>query len=294
MSVPNLSPESEAHLRELLEKYRLEEFAEPILASAIECVDLRRGGREDYAKVGNSRIGGVPDLPSDWEWPRSAGDGYLNFILQLNLGEVPSLVRNPLPERGVLYFFVEEEEPAYDVKARILHFEGESAELRRADAPDEEAFCLEYYTDLKAHKLKARRTVELPSYAGPLLETVGKKDRDKVGRRYGNLVTEAYEGDEKTIGQLFGYPGTLGGDPCVDAFLLRNGHEDWHEDEELQVEHRDEIMAGAAEWEMLLRVRSDLEVGISIWDSGYFEVLIRHEDLAARNYTNTHTVVETS
>jgi hypothetical protein len=194
----------------------------------------------------------------------------------------------------MLYFFVEEEEPAYDVKARLLHFNGDPAELRKVDAPNAEAFCIEYYTDLKAHKIRARRTVELPSYTGSLLETVKKKDRDKVERRYGILASEAYEGDEKTLGQLFGYEGALGGEPSVDAFLLRNGHEDWHEDDELQDEHADEIAAGAAEWEMLLRVRSDREVGISIWDAGYFEVLIRREDLLARNFANTHTVVETS
>ena len=70
----------------------------------------------DAARVGCSRIGGLPDLPSGVLWPcisaqPSSGRTHLagqplSFLMQLNLAEVSTLDKKQiLPPRGMLYFF---------------------------------------------------------------------------------------------------------------------------------------------------------------------------------------------
>ncbi|MEL6606417.1 MAG: DUF1963 domain-containing protein, partial [Cyanobacteria bacterium J06614_10] len=46
-------------------------------------IRLEQAGKGD---IGQSRIGGTPDLPSGISWPKSSYSGhYLCFILQINL-----------------------------------------------------------------------------------------------------------------------------------------------------------------------------------------------------------------
>lgn len=56
-----------------------------------------------------NRLGGLPDLPSDLEWPRNGEGLPLHFLAQLNLSELPSTPLKPggpaLPSTGMLYFF---------------------------------------------------------------------------------------------------------------------------------------------------------------------------------------------
>ncbi len=62
---------------------------------------IELAGKEDYSKVGNSRLGGVPDLPSDINYPVVTEYGQVKhyvFIAQINLSEIPSNLENILPE----------------------------------------------------------------------------------------------------------------------------------------------------------------------------------------------------
>ena len=55
--------------------------------------------------LGQSKIGGVPDLPKHWNWP-TFDDQPLAFLAQVNLSEIPNNIeRESLPQTGILYFF---------------------------------------------------------------------------------------------------------------------------------------------------------------------------------------------
>lgn len=56
---------------------------------------------EDYSSVGNSRIGGKPDLPKSMEYPLTS-KGFYEFIIQLNLSENKI---EGLPNNGLLSIF---------------------------------------------------------------------------------------------------------------------------------------------------------------------------------------------
>lgn len=58
-------------------------------------------------RLGASRLGGQPDLPSSMPWPDAAGDA-LRFIIQVNLAEVAALdSQHRLPPSGLLSLFAD-------------------------------------------------------------------------------------------------------------------------------------------------------------------------------------------
>lgn len=64
-----------------------------------------RGVDESSLPLGQSKIGGVPDLPEDWDWP-TFDNKPLAFLAQVNLSEIPdNIEREALPKTGILYFF---------------------------------------------------------------------------------------------------------------------------------------------------------------------------------------------
>jgi predicted DNA-binding protein (MmcQ/YjbR family) len=61
---------------------------------------------EEKILLGQSRVGGLPDLPTGWAWPTFNGRR-LAFLAQVNLAEIePSIKMQPLPTTGILYFFL--------------------------------------------------------------------------------------------------------------------------------------------------------------------------------------------
>ena len=51
----------------------------------------------------NSKFGGLPNLPAQYEWPRTPNGTPLHFLAQIDCADIG--FRTPLPERGVLFFF---------------------------------------------------------------------------------------------------------------------------------------------------------------------------------------------
>ncbi len=75
------------------------------LASLQRIAYQARAQGPDLGDVGQSRIGGHPDLPQDIEWPMW-GDKALIFVAQINFSEIPdSPVRDLLPKSGFLWIF---------------------------------------------------------------------------------------------------------------------------------------------------------------------------------------------
>ncbi len=70
-------------------------------------VGIKTKPSEDYKlKVGKSKIGGKPDLPKDFEWPRVNNIPML-FCAQYNLSELKKFDKeNILPNKGFIYVFL--------------------------------------------------------------------------------------------------------------------------------------------------------------------------------------------
>lgn len=70
-------------------------------------VGVRTTAKDDNAiNVGSSKIGGKPDLPKNFNWPKM-GDELLTFCAQYNLEEISAYdAANELPSRGIIYVFI--------------------------------------------------------------------------------------------------------------------------------------------------------------------------------------------
>ena len=70
--------------------------------------DINIWGKEDYKELGNSRIGGIPDLPEDIEFPTHP-KYELQFFAQINFKEFPEIENSILPKEGIVYLFIQKE-----------------------------------------------------------------------------------------------------------------------------------------------------------------------------------------
>jgi hypothetical protein len=113
-------------------------------------------------RLGQSRLGGVPDLPVGESWPHHESRP-LMFVLQVNLVEVAAAwasweddeTANPLPAEGMLYAFIDYDDARV---TRLLHRPSE--DLAKASFPDG----LERKRRVKQASLTPKRTFSLPGY----------------------------------------------------------------------------------------------------------------------------------
>ena len=87
----------------------LEEFSAPSVAFSLE--------PKSEIQVGQSKLGGAPDLPKEFEL--KSGPATIDFLLQINLAEAsPFDQTESLPKSGLLSFFYDlKEQPwGYDPK----------------------------------------------------------------------------------------------------------------------------------------------------------------------------------
>jgi uncharacterized protein YwqG len=130
-------------MHQVLRDRLIQEFANgPLAAVAAEIVALSEPAariaavpHRDRLPIGASRLAGGPDLPEAWAWPETSGRP-LAFLAQIDLSELPLGIDWPVPSRGFLYVFLEDDEPGSGVPHRVLHFAGERHELRSRPLPE--------------------------------------------------------------------------------------------------------------------------------------------------------------
>jgi len=140
-------PEHFAKLEKLLaEKYPdlPEQARQGIFNNARLSIGLTSSGRDDYSQKGNTRFYGLPDLPSEIEYPRfyekeqyADDEDYANatcyrFVAQINLADLKGMC-DYLPEQGILYFFLQTQYGfANNHESRVYYYNGALENLRSA------------------------------------------------------------------------------------------------------------------------------------------------------------------
>lgn len=106
--------------------------------------------KEDYKKKGNSRIGGLPDLPLEIKYPIGE-DRPWEFLAQINFQEIED-ENSILPKKGILYIFIKSE-----FEGRFFHVEYSSntEELETQTYP-ESALKYKYFYQHTGRKIAFR------------------------------------------------------------------------------------------------------------------------------------------
>ncbi|MEL6776845.1 MAG: YwqG family protein [Cyanobacteria bacterium J06597_16] len=267
----------------LLRQHGLSQHQTEILGSVRPSIFCRLG-QSGQGEIGQSRIGGVPDLPPSMGWPRSKrSDAALCFILQINFSQLPPFPESPFPQKGMLYLFVSEGE---DAAEQILFWDG-AEPLQPFPQPDPGEMVTDWYEDLVPHTLSFELVPDLPRWATD--DFYGLCDRLSIDEVVLDDMTRVFSKD--CIAKLLGHAAGIGHDPRPDAYVVREVKAEWL----YNYEQRKTLdMSGAQRWCNLLTVKSNGAVDLWFGDAGYLQVLIHEEDLSRMDLSRAYVGLESS
>lgn len=197
---------------ELIDRHQLTRQKSVIERLAVPSVRMHATAvTEAKLRLGQSKIGGQPDLPTGVEWPCFRDGRPLAFLCQLNLDELPPGFKTPLPVAGVLSFFSvfgwqseDGSDPALppgpddETWTRVLHFENKELSRRRSPKSP--------FPSAKVEFSEVRRF----PHDSREIEVVRQKWNVEVQRRYLDFVSDLQEAERLLSGKpdrtfLFGY-----------------------------------------------------------------------------------------
>lgn len=281
---PFLSAENEIKLRQAIADAGLTSVEELIVSNAVECATMLTIEPDDYSQVGNSRYGGLPDLPVDFEWPCDSYGRCFSFEIQINLSEVPPFVGKWLPESGMLYFFWDDATP------RLCY--SESAELTKTLPPDYKGPDAangtpiipqdRWYATIKPHRLAIHAAIDLPEWSSEAHSTIVDaliESGDEDGEdRYSALVRAFVRRGEMSYDES--WAGKLQGSPCWIGYVPDG---DEGEDPENQP---DELFFAL--------LNSNTSVGMIFGDAGYVLLYVPRAEAEARTFNGVTMETESS
>ncbi|ODH02971.1 hypothetical protein A4S05_21810 [Nostoc sp. KVJ20] len=270
-------------LTTLIHEHGLSEYQDEILASVRPAILLKLGQAEPGHK-GQSRIGGVPDLPLSIPWPKNSFlDRYLCFILQINFAELPTFPDNPLTKRGMLYLFASESSNSAE---QLVFYDG-SEPLESIHLSQDTRLITDCYDNLVTHRLEFELFPDIPRWATNDFEQLcARLNLDEL-----KLNDLGRTLSENSVGKLLGHASGIGHDPREDAYIVREVNPEWL----YNYEQRQTLdMTRAQNWHNLLEVDSSRAVDLMFSDAGYLQVLIHGEDLKQLDFSTVYVNLESS
>jgi uncharacterized protein YwqG len=240
--------------------------------------------------IGESRVGGVPDLPAATAWPEWR-DGPLSFIAQIDLHDLASRPAAALlPRSGHLLFFYHAEQKTwgFDPKDRgswhVLYTPPET-QLARFDPPRN----LPEEGRYRPCGLSYREVISIaaPDSADCVALHLTPQQRDAYFEVYDAL----FENGHGASSWMLGHPEQIQGDMQTECALVTGGlytgdQSGWRDPRRLELE------ADARSWRLLFQVGSEDAAGMMWGDVGCLYYWIHQRDLAAHDFSHTWMVLQ--
>jgi len=270
--------EPDPAFRERLSAAGLGQHADGLAALVRPSIRLRpKPVDESEIAVGSSKLGGLPDLPPSFEWPRYAGLPQ-SFIAQIRLDEVhPHDADQVLPDSGLLSFFYDSDQRVWgfdpaDDDAWLVHCTPEAAELERRELPDE----LPEPGRFRASRLDPEPELTYAPWEFSEVGALGLT-RDELFA-YGDLLDA-----EDLIHRLLGHPQPIQGDMQLECQLVSHGLY-CGDSSGYQDPRAAELAPGAVEWRLLLQIDSEEDAGLMWGDVGRIYYWMHRQDLVNRSW----------
>ena len=238
-------------------------------------------------RAGESRIGGRPDLPSDVSWPTYA-DLPLGFLAQVDLAALPA--GTPLPPDGYLWFFYVADQSTWgfdpkDAGSARVFYGPAGVPLSPAEPPAGMPDGGEY----PACALAFEAYRDLPD-----LDTdhpVSARLNEEEHERYQEIRDYLASGGGPTAHKLLGHAQPVQGAMELECALVthglycgdRTGYED---------PRAAEAGKQAERWRLLLQLDTDDGASMMWGDVGRLYFWIREDDLQARRFDRTWTILQ--
>lgn len=284
-------------LRELIHASGLSHLSDQLESLMLDSIraTTRRIDNESEIPIGASKLGGLPDFPTEIDWPLWNGIP-LAFIAQINLAEAKFYdVDGVLPPVGMLYFFNDAEQPwGGSLKDRgrwkVIFYDEETKPERRI-AP----ISLPNDSHFKACSMQFFNEVTLPPivtdyHSSP--EFTHKIGALEISDEESNIIwgMRPKTQVEGPLHRLLGYPDVIQHpDMEMDCQLLSNGltYREGSKDA-----HFAEVREGAKDWRLLFQIDTDDSANMMWGDVGKIYYWIRRQDLQARNFDNVWLILQ--
>jgi uncharacterized protein YwqG len=260
----------------VLRKRGLGRVAKALMKRAAPCVGLSEKKTSRF-----SRLGGLPELPKDVEWPSFEGFP-LSFIAQIDLGDVPA--GTALPLKGTLSFFYDMRSWGYDPKHRgsaaiVFNPLGpgacESRDIPKGPrSPD--------FLVIARRALGFRESLSLPSsWSFPEWKDLNEEEMG------------TYHDLQKEVGgphRMFGHPHRVQGEMTLQCQLVTHGL-NLGGDKGLKDPRVKKLARGAKDWRLLLQIDGEA-AGVEFGDAGLIYYWIREADLRAKRFDQAWLILQ--
>lgn len=243
---------------------------------------------EAAIQPGQSKLGGLPDLPPGAAWP-ALNDAPMEFIAQIQLADAHPLdTAGVLPAQGLLSFFYDSSQQTYGsdpndrAGLKVLYFTQPPSALRRTDAP------ASLPAQGRARVCSIGMSDELTLPQRPNLEIAGLQWTADDQERYDNALQQLTSADKHPIHRLLGHPDTIQDDMRLQCQLAANGVAD----PGAAPDRVKQLTPGANEWILLLQVDSDPSIGMQWGDAGMLYFWIRRNGLARKQFEGAWVVLQ--
>lgn len=293
-SLYNLSnyPEKQTQLeKSILAIPKIVEFQNMIMYySSIKTSLILDKDKKDIP-IGTSKVGGSPDLPKDCKHPKDKNGLLYIFHAQINCEEIAEF-QNYLPRKGMLYFFVDDEE--YAENPMVLYSETNEALTRFKYTKKTEFTDSNFNGDFRKEvKVHFENSISLPEFYNS--SYYGKERYPKYKSLWENPENQKkVETLENCIGDLekvIEESLDLHNDPLqLRTHSLNSSVFTQHESPQEQAAGK--LGGESNEWLVLLNMESIDE--FNFWDAGTLSYCIHKKDLAIKDFSNVYTSIESS
>jgi uncharacterized protein YwqG len=278
-------------MREHCEKNGYAEYADIIESQAQRCIRFNLiPTEESEIGVGETKMGGSPDLPDGISWP-SHGNRLLDFLVQIDLADLkPYSLCRALPSEGHLYFFLNEFEwqegfdPTDSGNWRVIFHSGPREALQRRPRPELGIKPVHFNPCRVAfHEALSPGWDELPIQALHL---------DEVQEDEWQYFIDRLPGESNH--QALGRPGRIQDLECglqLECQFMSNGIALGPDRSPVDEARTREVAPGAPDWKLLLQLDSDEGAGMFLGDS-MISFWIRELDLRERNFSQAWMIEE--
>jgi len=261
------------------------EFAEEynkVLDYTVPCLRLL-SEKDSEIEVGDSKIGGQPDMAVDQDWPFWKG-AYHSFLAQVNLTQLPdSELTDLLPETGMLYFFYDSEMRTWgdskdDIGSyAIIYDDVDISHLETKPYPQKLSENYRY----SSVKVNIVEEESFPPYEHDVYYSLSLSDG--ASDYYYDFVDSF--NSEYSRNKLFGYADNIQGDMRLSC-VLRDNDLDWDDYRDVSESESQVYEKKQDEWILLYQQDSYEEM---MWgDVGMLYFWIKKEDLINRDFDKVY------
>ncbi len=237
--------------------------------------------KEGDISIGETKIGGKPDVTNDFVWPEW-NSRYLSFIAQINLEEVAQYdLEKLLPSTGVIYFFYDsnQETWGFDPKDegswKVIYYSGNVSGLKRAEFPKD----MPLEGRFQACKVEMKSERSFPAWESVYIDELKLTEEEQDA--YFDFCEE--QNEDSIINKILGHPDQIQGDMQLECQLVSNGlycgDASGYNDPK-----RKELEKGMKDWRLLLQIDSDENAGMMWGDVGRLYFWIKADDLAEKRF----------